>query len=42
MFKLSSLFENWVAKVGGAETSEFGAIPQFGDFPSNCRIMLCI
>ena len=32
MFKLSSLFENSVTKVGGAETSKFGPIPQFGDF----------
>ena len=35
MFKLSSLFENSVTKVGGAETSKFGPIPQFGDFRSN-------
>ena len=35
MFKLSSLFENSVTKVGGAETSKFGHIPQFGDFRSN-------
>ena len=34
MFKLSSLFENSVTKVGGAETSKFGPIPQFGDFRS--------
>ena len=34
MFKLSSLFENSVTKVGGAETSKFRPIPQFGDF---CR-----
>ena len=32
MFKLSNLFENLVPKVGGAETSKFGPIPQFGDF----------
>ena len=34
MFKLSSLFENSVTKVGGAETSKFGPIPLFGDFRS--------
>ena len=27
MFKLSSLFENSVTKVGGAETSKFGHMP---------------
>ena len=32
MFNLSSLFENSVTKVGGAETSKYGPIPQFGDF----------
>ena len=34
MFKLSNLFENSVTKVGGAQTSKFGPIPQFGDFRS--------
>ena len=38
MFKLSSLFENSVTKVGGAETSKFGPIPQFGDFRSTKRM----
>ena len=30
----TSLFGNSVTKVGGAETSKFGPIPQFGDFRS--------
>ena len=34
MFKLSSLIENSVTKVGGAEISKFRPIPQFGDFRS--------
>ena len=32
MFKLSSLFENSVTKVGGTERLKFGRIPQSGDF----------
>ena len=32
MFKLSSLVENSATKVGVAETSKFGSIPQFDDF----------
>ena len=39
MFKLSNFFENSVAKVGGAETSKFGPIPQFGDFRSKLSVL---
>ena len=32
IFKLLSMFENSITKVGGPEISKFGSIPQFGDF----------
>ena len=37
MFKLSSMFENSVTKVGGAETSKFWSIPQSDGCRSNRR-----